>query len=283
MALTKQISNRALILSPTTAEVTTAQTIAPYYDFRVDGVLDLDLEESLDAGRYIHADQNFISAKISVLKGGTSEYDISVKSYNSAGGDEVTHINLTNQQFNTDNSITTLAFVESSISAERTLVFSIVESVSAVPIEDFCLTIVSDTFASLEAVGSPSVAKLEGPTLTNPQVFNLDANKVIAITSSGPDYGSSDDVASARTCIGITSATAVPGGSIDLITAGIAAGALTGLGFTAGEEVYLGVNGALVDSATAGAFPPGDAIKQIGFAINANDLWVQIADAEIIV
>lgn len=283
MALTKQISNRALILSPSTAEVTTAQTIAPYYDFRIDGVVEIPTGDSFDAGRYIHADQSFASAKISVLKGGTSEYDITVKSYDSAGGDEITHINLTNQQFTTDNSITTLAFVQTEIEAERTLVFSITESTIGTPVEDFCLTITSGTFADLGSIDTPTVSKVEGPTLINPQVFSLNADKALAITPSGVDYASADDVNSAKSTIGISSATAAPGASVELVSAGLASNAITGLGFTAGDEIYLGVNGALVDSATASAFPPGDAIKQVGFAVNSNDMWVQIADAEIII
>lgn len=157
MALTKQISNRALILSDTTAEVTTAQTIAPYYDFRVDGVLDLDAEESLDASRYINAFQSIISAKVSVQVGGTSEYDITVISYDSAGANPVTHINLTGQTFTADNSITTLAVAEEDIAAERTLVFSIVESASNTPVENFCLTLVSSTFANLDVIPVSSI------------------------------------------------------------------------------------------------------------------------------
>lgn len=287
MALTKQISNRALILSNTSAEVTTAQTIAPYYDFRVDGVLDLDLEESLDSGRYIDAAQTFISAKVTVRKGGTSEYNVVVKSYDSVGGDEVTHINITNQQFTTDNSITTLAFVQNEIAAERTLVMSIFEVNSGTPIEDFCLTIVSSTFADLDILdgggGGASGATVTGPPLINSQAFTLDANKLLAITPTGVNYASSDDLATAKTTIGVSTSASLPASSINLVGSGLAVGVLTGLGFSAGDEVYLGVNGAMVDSATAGAFPPGDVIKQVGFALNSTDLWVQISDAEIIV
>jgi len=283
MALTKQISNRALILSDTTAEVTTAQTIAPYYDFRINGVLEIPIGESFDASQYINADQTFISAKVSVGVGGTSEYDIVVKSYDSSGGDEVIHINLSNQTFSTDRAITTLGFVDNTIGEERTLVFEITEVTQNVPCEDFCLTITSSVFADLDAVGTPTVAKVSGPSLTNPQAFNLDSGKALAITASGVDYASSDDPASARSTIGIASATAAPGGSVELVSAGLIENAITGLGFTAGDEIYLGVNGALVDSATASAFPPGDVIKQLGFAVNATDMWVQIADAEIII
>tara|TARA_R100001086_G_scaffold235262_2_gene158079 strand:- start:349 stop:1200 length:852 start_codon:yes stop_codon:yes gene_type:complete len=283
MALTKQISNRALILSDTTAEVTTAQTIAPYYDFRVNGVLEIPIGESFDASQYVDAEQSFVAAKISVRKGGTSEYDIVVKSFDSAGGDETIHINIASQQFTTDNSITTLAFVDNTILAERTLVMEITEVTQATPVEDFTLTIVSSVFADLDAIGSPSISRVEGPSLTNPQAFNLDANRALAITASGVDYASSDDVPSAKSTIGISSATAAPGGSVELVSAGLIQNAITGLGFTAGDEIYLGVNGALVDEATASAFPSGDVIKQLGFAVNATDMWVQIADAEIII
>lgn len=283
MALTKQISNRALILSPTTAEVTTAQTIAPYYDFRVDGVLEIPIGETFDAARYIHGDQTFHSAKISVRVGGTSEYDVVVKSYNSIGADETIHINVTNQQFTDNNSITTLAFVEDEILAERTLVMTITEVVSGIPVEDFCLTITSTTFADLGAIDSPEIKTVSGPSLTNPQIYSLDFGKALAITPAGVDYGSADDPSTARSVIGIAKATAASGGSVEIVGLGEIKNAITGLGFTAGDEIYLGLNGNLVDSATAGAFPSGHAIKQLGFALNADDMWVQVADAEIII
>lgn len=283
MALTKQISSRSLILSPTTAEVTTAQTIAPYYDFRIDGVLELPIGESFDASRYVHADQTFASAKVSVRVGGTSEYDVVVKSYDGAGGDETTHINISNQQFNTNNSITTLAFVDADILAERTLVLTVTESVAGTPVEGFCLTITSTTFADLGALDTPEIKVVSGPVLLNPQVYNLDAGKALSITASGVDYGDASIPSSARSVIGIASSTAAPSGSVNLVSLGEAKNVLTGLGFVSGDEVYLGTNGDLVDSATAGAYPPGYAIKQVGFALNADDLWVQIADAELII
>jgi hypothetical protein len=286
MALTKQISSRALILSPSTAEVTTAQTIAPYYDFRVTGVLDLTLEESLDASRYVQAEQSFFTAKVSVRVGGTSEYDISVISYDAFGGDPVTHINITNQQFTTDNSITTIGFVEPNISAERTLVFSIKESAAGSPVRDFCLTIISTTFADLDALlpgGGAVTASMKGPELTNNQAFTLLARRAIAITPSGVNYASSDNLALAKTTIGVTTSNSPSGSPVNLIGAGLATGVITGLGFTGGDEIYLGINGDMVNSATASGFPPGHVIKQLGFAIDSSDMWVQISDAELII
>lgn len=283
MALTKQISSRALILSPSTAEVTTAQTIAPYYDFRISGSLELPLGGQFDCGRYVNADQNFISAKVIVAKGGTSEYNIQVKSYDSFGGDEVIHINLVNQQFTTDNSITTLSFIESEIEAERSLVLEITESTIGTPIQDFSLTLVSSLFADLDSVSSPTVSSVVGPTLTNTQAFNLLSSRALAITPTGVDYASADDVPTAEACIGISIANTAPSGSINLISSGLANSVLTGLGFTAGDEIFLGLNGNLVNAATVSAYPLGYAIKQLGFALNATDMWVQIADAELII
>lgn len=283
MALTKQISSRALILSPSTAEVTTAQTIAPYYDFRLSGVLELPIEGFYDGGRYINADQTFITAKISVRKGGTSEYDISVRSYDASGGDEIIHINLVGMQFTADNAITTLSFLDNTIGAERTLTFHIVESTAGTPVEDFTLTLTSSLFADLNALDAVPVQTMTGPALTNTQAFILTSDKAVAITPTGVDYADASVPSTAEACIGIMIASAAPGGPINLASAGLAQNVLTGMGFTAGDEIFLGVAGALVNSATASAFPPGYALKQLGFALNATDMWVQIADAEIII
>jgi hypothetical protein len=282
MALTKQISSRALILSPSTAEVTTAQIIAPYYVFNIAGVLNIPTEQHFDCGRYIHADQSFSAAKISVRVGGTSQYDLQVKSYDVSGGDEVIHVNLTGLQFTDDNSLATLVFVDNSIEAERTLVMSLVESVIGTSIEDFSLTLVSSLFASLDSLVALPVESMSGPALTNTQAFTLDAKKALAITPSGVNYASADTPSTSEACIGISIAGSAPSAPINLVSAGVANNVITGLGFTAGDEIFLGVNGALVDSATAAGFPAGYSLKQLGFALNATDMWVQISDAEII-
>jgi hypothetical protein len=124
---------------------------------------------------------------------------------------------------------------------------------------------------------------MKGPELTNPQAFTLLAKRVISITPSGVNYGSADDAPSAQTVIGITSSNSPSGSPVNVVAVGLAAGVLTGLGFVTGDEIYLGLNGAMVDSATAGAFPPGHVIKQVGFAIDSSDMWVQIASSEIII
>jgi hypothetical protein len=282
MALTKQISSRSLILSPTSAEVTTAQTISPYYEFRVSGVLELPKGGYFDCGRYAHADQHFASAKISVRIGGASQYNIIVKSYDNAGGGEKIHINLVNQQFTTDNTISTLTFTDAAISAERTLVLYIKETTAGTSVEDFSLTLVSGLFASLEAIGDTTSNAVKGPPLINTQAFTLVSSRALAITPSGVTYSSADNIPSTHSCIGISTANTSPSGSINLVSSGLAISVLSGLGFSSGDEIYLGLNGNLVNATTASAFPSGYALKQLGFAINSIDMWVQVADAEII-
>lgn len=151
MALTKQISSRVIILSPTTAEVSTAQTIAPYYDFRIDGLLDIPVAETFDAARYIDAKQTLVAAKLSVLKGGTSQYRVVVTSYDFTGLNPVEHIN-TLVSPTDSNTIYTLPFIIPEVPANSTLVLSVAEEVVGSPASDLALTLVSGTFADLSQI-----------------------------------------------------------------------------------------------------------------------------------
>lgn len=151
MALTKQISSRALILSPTTAEVSTAQTIAPYYEFVIDGVLQIPASDTFDAARYVNAAQTLVTAKLSVLTGGTSQYRVIVNSYNSAGVFQTEHIN-TLVSPTDSNAIYSLPFIVADVAQDNTLVMSVAEEVVGSPAEDLSLTLVSGTFADLDQV-----------------------------------------------------------------------------------------------------------------------------------
>lgn len=157
MALTKQISRRSLILSPTTAEVSTAQTIAPYYDFRIDGLLEIPLAETFDTSRYIDAEQTLVGAKLSVLTGGTSQYRVIVNSYDAAGVFQAEHIN-TLVSPTTDRVVYTLAFIQATVPINSTLVLSLAEEVIGVAAEDLSLTLVSGTFAAIDQISATSLA-----------------------------------------------------------------------------------------------------------------------------
>lgn len=151
MALTKQISSRSLILSPTTAEVSTAQTIAPYYDFRIDGVLEIPVSETFDASRHVDAAQTLVAARLTVQTGGTSQYRVVVKSYDSAGVFQVDHIN-TVVSPTTANAIISVPFIDADVPINSTLVLHLSEETVGTRAEDLSLTLISGTFADLDQV-----------------------------------------------------------------------------------------------------------------------------------
>lgn len=193
MAVTKQISKRSIILSPTTAEVSTAQTIAPKYEFVVDGVLSIPVGDTLDCSRYIDAAQEFALAKVSVGAGGTSQYRIIVTSYDSTGGDPTVHLNVL-QDFTSANAITTLSFLDNSIGAERTIVMSIEEEVVGTSCEDLCLTLVSGTFADLDAITN-------GHTIVDDDDVIYTQRQKLKFAGVGPVV--SDDVGNDQTIVTI--------------------------------------------------------------------------------
>jgi hypothetical protein len=142
------------------------------------------------------------------------------------------------------------------------------------------LAAVAQTSGSGPVAGSGAITT---PEITNNSGDTLVSGRAVQITPSGLDYADASTVASSQATIGVLVDNVVDGASTDsIIGSGLASGVLTGLGFSAQDEVYLGMNGELVNQATVLAFPVGYVQKQIGFAISANDLWVQIQPLEII-
>lgn len=119
-------------------------------------------------------------------------------------------------------------------------------------------------------------------SLVNTQAFTLQLGRVIRITASGIDYSDASTVTSSEGTLGLSLNNVSTGGTALICSAGIAPNVLTGLGFTAGEQVYLGLSGQLVNEATAGAYPPGYVIQELGVALNATDMFVSINPLEII-
>ena len=76
--------------------------------------------------------------------------------------------------------------------------------------------------------------------------------------------------------IGVTVAGAANGAPCTVITYGVAAGVLSSA--TAGTPYYMSTTGTLTTSAPAAT---GNADIIVGYAINATDLWVQIAPAPV--
>lgn len=74
--------------------------------------------------------------------------------------------------------------------------------------------------------------------------------------------------------IGIATSTQTSGNPVAIDSAGLKAGALTGLGFLAGDRIYLKTGGGL-HNAPPGA---GKRVVEIGFAKNSTDLFIKIVD-----
>jgi hypothetical protein len=124
---------------------------------------------------------------------------------------------------------------------------------------------------------------LEGPSGTNNSGDNLIFGKALQVTSSGYEYAQPTSKLTAKATVGVLISAVTSGNPVageDLVTSGLAAGVLTGLGFTERDEIYLGIDGALYTAAQAEAMPAGYVAKELGFAINEDDMWVRIATSE---
>jgi hypothetical protein len=118
--------------------------------------------------------------------------------------------------------------------------------------------------------------------LTNPQVFTLQLGRVVRMTPSGINYADASSVTTGESVLGVLLNNVLSGGTPQICSIGLAPNAITGLGFTTGDQVFLGTSGQLVDSATVGAYPPGYVIREIGVALNGTDLFVLINPLDII-
>jgi hypothetical protein len=119
-------------------------------------------------------------------------------------------------------------------------------------------------------------------TLQNPQAYSLILGRVVRMTPSGIDYADSSSIALGKATLGVLLNTVVPSSTALICTHGLAPNVLTGLGFSAGDEVYLGTNGLLVNEAAAISASPGSIIREIGVALNSVDLHVNMTPLEII-
>ena len=124
---------------------------------------------------------------------------------------------------------------------------------------------------------------LETPELTNTTAGTLLEGRAVRIASGGIDYADAGSVPGSVSAIGVLLGDLAPvANTNNIVGSGLAPGVLTGLGFVSGQEVYLGLNGELVSGTEVTTNPSIVVQKQIGFAVNSNDLWVSIQELEII-
>ncbi len=119
-------------------------------------------------------------------------------------------------------------------------------------------------------------------SIVNPGPATLQLGRVVRMSPTGLEYSDATSLTTATGTLGVLISTVSSGGTALIVSAGLAPNALTGLGFVQGDQVFLGLNGQLVDSATAAAFPPGYVLQEIGVALSAFDLLVLINSLDII-
>ena len=151
MALTKQISRNALILQPTNAEVSTNQTYSARYTFVANGEQILPVEKVLDSLKHVEAATVISKVWVSARIAGTSTYRVKVVSYDSAGANEIEHVNHV-MAFVGNGSIISIPIAIAGIPDNRGLQFKLTEETALVPAEDITVTVIADDFADLAIV-----------------------------------------------------------------------------------------------------------------------------------
>lgn len=148
MSLTRQVSRKVLILQPSNAEVSTAQVYAARYEWRVDGELTIPVSSVIDSLKHVDAKFSIYRVDVSVNKGGTSQYQVLIKSYDTAGANPVVHVDeyitLTG-----DRNRISIAVNNAAVAENRSLELSLLESTPGIPAQDMTVTLIAEDFAEL--------------------------------------------------------------------------------------------------------------------------------------
>lgn len=193
MAVTRQVSRRALILQSTNAEVSTNQVYSPRYEFLVDGELSLPVPRIINSLKHTDAAASIYRVDVSVNKGGTSQYRVIITSYDSVGGDPQVHVDDTFTLPN-DRERIGIPVLNAAVDQNRSLECTVQETSSLMPAIDMTVTIIMEDFADLK------IAR-EGHRILDP-VGTPRAQKP-DLQFTGPNVTVSDDVINQRTIVTI--------------------------------------------------------------------------------
>lgn len=171
MAVTRQTSRKTLILQPTNAEVSTNQVYAPRYEFLVDGELTLPVPRIINSLKHTDAAASIYRVDVSVNKGGTSQYNIQIISYNQLGVDPIIHVDQT-ITLDTDRLRTTIPVTDAAVGENRSLECVVTEVNANVPATDMTVTIIMEDFADLQ-VERRGHRILDGDGIVQPQKDDL--------------------------------------------------------------------------------------------------------------
>lgn len=148
MAITRQTERRVLILQPTNAEVSTNQVYAARYEWRVDGELTVPVSTVIDSLKHTDAAFSIYRVDVSVNVGGTSQYQILIKSYDTAGLNPVIHVDDYVTITGNKNRIS-IPVLDAAVDENRSLELTIYENSVGVPASDMTVTLIAEDFADM--------------------------------------------------------------------------------------------------------------------------------------
>lgn len=149
MSLTHQVERRVLILQPTNAEVSTNQIYAAKYEWVANGELSVPTATVFDSLKHTDAAFTIYRVDVSVETGGTSQYRIIVKSYDTAGLNTVTHVD-DYVSLTGDRNRVSVNVADGAVDENRSLEFTLTESTIGTPAYDMTVTLIAEDFADLQ-------------------------------------------------------------------------------------------------------------------------------------
>lgn len=196
MAITNQVSRKVLVLQNTDAEVSTNQVYAAHYEWRVDGELTLPVPTVIDSLKHGDAAFSIYRVDVSVNVGGTSTYQILIKSYDTAGLNPITHVS----EYITiagNKNRAAISVLNAAVPQNRSLECTVYESTALIPASDMTVTLVAEDFANMDPAR-------DGHRILNEAAVVQAQRPDIQFTDSGVAQVSvSDDSINNRTVINV--------------------------------------------------------------------------------
>lgn len=154
MSLIRQISRRTVVLQNTEAEVATAKTLSPYYEWTVNGELELPTEIAIGQVNHTDGENVFYQIRTTARQAGNSTYRIKIVSYNLVGGSPITHVD-TQVVYDTDNRTYLLPLADAFIPSDRVVELRLFEDVQgSSPAQDVTISASLGKFTVSSVFGS---------------------------------------------------------------------------------------------------------------------------------
>jgi len=165
VAITRQISRNALILQNTDAEVATAKTLTPYYEWVFNGQLNFPVETPLDTLHHLDAENTIHQVRVTARVSGDSVYNIKLISYDINGVNPITHVN-ESVTFSVDKQTYLLPVLDALIPVDRIVEARLFETVvNPTPAEDVSLTMTMGSFEELSPVTNGHLIQRDDDTI----------------------------------------------------------------------------------------------------------------------